>query len=99
MIYDLQKASLWKRVAAFLLDMILLVIIATGVLALLSWVTGFDGYRQTYFDRMQAVEEEYALVQAGILDEKTHLFDMTEQTYSELSESNRALYDQAAQAF
>ncbi len=99
MIYDLQKASLWKRVAAFLLDIILLVIIATGVLALLSAVTGFDGYRQTYFDRMQAVEQQYALVEVGILDEKTHLFDVTEQAYTALSEQNRALYDQAAQAF
>lgn len=99
MIYDLQKASLWKRVAAFMLDMVLLVIIATGVLALLSAVTGFDGYRQTYLDRMQFIEDEYALVQSGVLDEKTHLFDITEQAYSELSEQNRALYDQAAQAF
>ena len=99
MIYDLQKASLWKRIAAFLLDMILLVIIATGVLALLSWVTGFDSYRQTYFDRMQAVETEYGLTEAGILGKDMHLFDVTEQAYSALSEQNRALYDQAAEAF
>ena len=31
MMYDLQKASLLKRASAFLLDFILLVVLATGV--------------------------------------------------------------------
>ena len=46
MICDLQKASLLKRASAFLLDIILLIVLATGVGLLVSVITGFDGYNQ-----------------------------------------------------
>ena len=39
MIYDLQKASLLKRASAFLLDIILLIVLATGVGLLVSVIT------------------------------------------------------------
>lgn len=99
MINDLQKASIWKRIAAFMLDAILVVVIATGVLVVLSWATGFDNYRTTYLDRMFAIEEQYGLVEAGILAQDVHLFDVTEQEYLAFSEDKKALYDGAAEAF
>ena len=99
MINDLQKASIWKRIAAFMLDAILVVVIATGGLVVLSWATGFDHYRATYLDRMFAIEEQYGLVEAGILAQDVHLFDVTEQEYLAFSEDKKALYDGAAEAF
>lgn len=42
MIYDLKKASLWKRASAFLFDLILLVVIAVGVAALMSALLKYD---------------------------------------------------------
>lgn len=96
---DLQKASVWKRIAALLLDAILVVVIATGVLVVLSWATGFDGYRAVYFDRMLAIEEKYNLADAGILKEGMHLFDVTEQEFQAFSEENQALYNSAAEEF
>ena len=43
MIYDLQKASILKRVSAGLLDFILTLIIATGAFFLLSSIFNYDG--------------------------------------------------------
>ena len=43
MIYDLQKASMWKRISAALCDLIALVIVIVGLLLLLSAVLGYDG--------------------------------------------------------
>ena len=40
MIYDLQKASMWKRVSAWLFDTILLSIVAVGFAFLLSTILG-----------------------------------------------------------
>ena len=42
--YSIQKASLLKRISAFLLDFILLTIALTGFALLLSTVLGYDNY-------------------------------------------------------
>ena len=42
MVADLQKASLWKRMAAWLLDMILIAVLAVGAAAGLSAALGYD---------------------------------------------------------
>lgn len=59
MIYDLQKASILKRISAFLLDFILTVILITGFMWMLSAITGFDSYSNTLSDRMAEIETEY----------------------------------------
>ena len=53
MIYDLQRASMWKRISAFLFDAILLGIVAVLFGYVLSGVTGYDNYNL-------ALEEAYA---------------------------------------
>ncbi len=47
---DLQKASMWKRISAFLFDFILLSIIAVLLAWGLSALTGYDSYSQTVAD-------------------------------------------------
>ena len=42
MIYDLQKASILKRISAWLLDFILIVILAVGVMYLMALITGIE---------------------------------------------------------
>ena len=44
MIYDLQRASMWKRISAWLLDAILLCIVATLMAFLLSTALNYDKY-------------------------------------------------------
>ena len=40
--YKIQKASVWKRISAGLLDFIVLMILATGVMTLISYITDYD---------------------------------------------------------
>ena len=53
MIYDLQKASMWKRASAFLFDVIILGILVVGIAAAMSSILGYDKY-------MGQVDEAYA---------------------------------------
>lgn len=58
MIYDIQKASLLKRVSAFLLDIILWSIAAVGFIFLLSAVLKFDSKLndlQSYYDKYETM--------------------------------------------
>lgn len=55
MICDLQKASLLKRFSAFLLDFILICIIAVGAAALFSLILNFDKTYDAYYDRYEVV--------------------------------------------
>lgn len=61
MINDLQKASIWKRASAYLFDLILLVTLAVGLAALVSWMTGYDGYSQRLADCYDRVGKEYGV--------------------------------------
>ena len=61
MIYDLQKASLLKRASAFLLDFILLVVLATGIGLLVSVITGFDSYNQALTECQSKYEKQYGV--------------------------------------
>ena len=58
---DLQKASMWKRISAFLFDFIMLSILAVLFAWGLSAVLGYDGYNQTVIDSYQRYGEEYGV--------------------------------------
>lgn len=59
MIYDLQKASMWKRISAFLFDGILLGIIAVLFALMLSGLTGYNGYAAQVNDAYARYGEQY----------------------------------------
>lgn len=59
MIFDLQKASIWKRASAYLFDFILFGILAVGFAFLLSTITGYDKYSTTYDKSITYYEETY----------------------------------------
>ncbi len=61
LIFTLQKGSMWKRISAWLLDAILLVIITTLMALLLSAVTGYDGHVAALDERYRIVEETYGV--------------------------------------
>ena len=88
MVYDVQKAGFWKRLSAWFLDVILLLILAVGVALLLSSVLGFDGY----FETMESVSKQYE-AEAGVS------FDITEEAYNALPEEERAKIDEAYTKF
>ena len=82
--FDLQKASLGKRISAWLLDAILLVILASGMAALLSFVFGYDGYSQ----QLQASYEKYEAIYN--VD-----FDLTQDAINNLTEEQWKVYEEA----
>lgn len=75
---DLQKASMWKRISAFLFDGILLSIMAVLFAWLLSVLLGFDGYYQTVTDGYDRYAQEYGVD-----------FSMTTETYESLTAQER----------
>lgn len=88
MIYDIQRASVWKRISAFLFDVILLSILAVGVAFLLSSVTGYDKRLDAHSAKIEELQKKYGI-------------DLTVSAteYNALSEEQKALYDQAIEEF
>lgn len=84
---ELQKASLWKRFAAWMLDGILVCILAVGVAYVLASVLGYDAYNQ----QLDAAYEQYE-TQYGIK------FDIGQEAYEKLSPQEKQKYDDAYQA-
>lgn len=87
MVYDLQKASTWKRIAAWLFDGILTGILAVAFALLLSMLLGYDSYNQQ-------VEEAYNMygTQYGIV------FDITQEEYEAMTQAEKQNYDAAYDA-
>lgn len=87
MIYDLQKADIWKRISAFIFDKILVFILAVGVAFLLSFAFNFNQYDEQYSARQEYFSEQYS----------TNL-NMTEEEYNKLSETDQKRFDDAVTA-
>ncbi len=91
MIYDIQKASIWKRISAFLFDAIILITLAVAVAMAVSAVIGYDGILSAYTDRQNEhkaeIEEKYK--ENGII------FDITEEEQSKLTDKQKADYEKA----
>lgn len=84
MICDIQKAGLWKRVAAGLLDGILLSILAVGVAVLLGAFLGYDGYNTTLDESYAYYQEQYGVT-----------FQITGEEYEALQPQEKEAYDKA----
>jgi len=87
MILDLQKANMWKRISAYLFDIILLSIAAVGFTFLLSNLFGYD----TYTEKLDAAYEKYEA-------EFNVDFDISSEEYALLSEDEIRVYDNAIKA-
>lgn len=93
MIYDIQKASFSKRLSAYILDFILLVILITGVAWLLSVVFGYDSHLET-------IEQKRAFYSAQYSTEDFKIdFEISSTDYEKLTEEERKLLDQAYAEF
>ena len=88
MVYDIQKAGFWKRLSAWFLDAILVMILAVGVALLLSSLLDFDGN----FETMEAISKQYE-AEAGVS------FEISEEEYNALPEAERAKIDEAYARF
>ena len=87
MILDLQKASLLKRASAFLLDAILLVVLATGFFYIISVVTGYEQHRLVVAEATERISQEYGITA-----------ELTRKSYEELPEAEIAAINAADKA-
>ncbi len=86
--YDLQKASLLKRISAALLDFILIIIAITGFAYLISVISGYD----SHLNRLNEIESEYETVYS--VD-----FDIKKEDYDKLSAEDKKTLDDAYALF
>lgn len=87
MIFDLQKASMLKRISAFMFDIIMLGILAVGLGFIISSLTGYDKYSTALNDTYDKYEAEYSIE-----------FEIAEDTYRSFTDEERANYDAAYNA-
>lgn len=86
MVYDLQKASTWKRIAAWLFDGILAMILAVGVAFLLSSLLGYDRHSDAVSEAYSRYETKYGIV-----------FEVSPEEFESWPEEKKQAYDQAYQ--
>lgn len=88
MITDLQKASLLKRISAYILDAILLVILTAGFAWGLSALMNYDAYTTMLEDRTAHFEAEYGVS-----------FDITDEQKNAMTAQEQENFDAAENAF
>ena len=88
---DLQKASMWKRISAWLFDSILLACVAVLFGMLLSFALDFNGHYERLDQAYAQYESQYNIE-----------FNITEEAYSAMTDQEKAdfqkRYDEAYEA-
>ena len=85
--FDTQRASILKRVSAFLLDIILISVLATGFAWLISIIVNYDAHSDKLKEGYKAYYEAY-----GIDSE------LKEEEYNAMTDEEKAAYDQKLKA-
>lgn len=85
--FDIQKASVWKRISAHLFDFIVITILAAGFGLLLSTVTGYDSYDKEFTQIYKDYETQYGVS-----------FQTTQEQWEEMTQQEKDRYDEACAA-
>ena len=86
--YDLQKPNIWKRISAYLFDLILLCIAIVGFALLISNILGYDTYTTSLEEIMTSYETKYNVD-----------LDISSEDFNKLSPEDRAIYEMADEEF
>ena len=84
---DLQKAGIWKRIAAWMLDVILFIVLAVGFIALMSGVLNYKSHIQKLDSYYEKYELEYGVS-----------FNTSEEEYEAMTKEEVDSYHQAYSA-
>lgn len=87
MFFDLQLGSMLKRISAWLLDIILLAVLATGFSTIVSGVIGYDAQYEKLRAGYEKYEKEYGIS-----------FDKTTEEIGAMTVEEQAVYQAAADA-
>ena len=83
MIYDIQPASVLKRISAFILDIILLATVAVGFAFLVAKIVNVDAHQQALQDKYDYYEETYNVK-----------FNLSQEEIDALSDEEKAHYEE-----
>lgn len=84
---DIQKATIWKRLAAWILDLILLAVLASAVMWGLSSLLHYSKYSQVVDDAYSRYEAEYGIT-----------FQISAEEYQTMTDAERQNWDDAYDA-
>lgn len=84
---DIQKATIWKRLAAWMLDVILLAVLASAIMWLLSSVLNYEQHSAKVDEAYAHYEAEYGIT-----------FQITAEAYQAMSEAEKQNWDAAYEA-
>lgn len=87
MIYDIEQAGMLKRVSAWLLDAILLLVLATGAMAGLAHLLDLDTHSQEMTAIYDRYEEEYNISYSITQGEMANLTEEQAQAYAAANEA------------
>lgn len=102
MINDLQKASLMKRLSAFLLDFVLFTMLFSGVLLLTNSIFNFDYYLNRYLEErpneiiaeyQEKYKDELAKIDDAYYLSYEDYFNISDDDFNALPEEVRNIYD------
>ncbi len=85
---SLQKANFWKRISAYIFDILLTIMLAVGISAAVSAMTGYDSYTDRLEEKYARYEEIYNID-----------LDITQEQLDALSPAEKAVYEAADKAF
>lgn len=85
MTLDIQKANIWKRIAAWIFDLFLVITLAVGFITALSSLLGYEEYNATFTQACAKYEAQY---QSGPLL-------ISQEQYDAFDETQKAAYDAA----
>ena len=98
MIYDLQKADIWKRASAGLFDVILRIIASVGCIFLISLIIGFNGVSEKFEVRQALYETKYGVSFDAIENQddfnklSVEEQELINKAYEEFSKDEEAVY-------
>lgn len=82
MIYDLQKPTLWKRVSAYLLDIVLIITLAVGFATVISAITGYDAKYDQLIEYRNEFGEKHGID-----------FNISQEDFNKLSTDEQKLFN------
>lgn len=101
MIQDIQKAGMWKRISATLLDIVVLIVVMEAFILLFSLITGFNDHLKRYDaleDQLADIAEKY-YEDYGIDIELLNNSEEFNKLSKEEQESYRVIVNAADEAF
>lgn len=84
---DLQKANIWKRIAAWILDAMLFALVAVGFGVVLSGALHYDSHNENLHAEYARYEAQYGVV-----------FNISAEEYEAKTQQEKAQYNEAYQA-